>query len=106
MGLTYIDVRNELQRQTPALTLYRFVGVSTDAKPTILSDGTALPAGATFDERDTGYTFRFDGKAWQVLSASKPNVPGGLAPDLAGPVLEIRDLLTEIRDLLVDVIHS
>jgi hypothetical protein len=38
---------------------HRYVGVSGDTKPT-----TAVPAGSTFVERDTGHEFVWDGTAW------------------------------------------
>lgn len=40
-------------------TPHAYVGLSSDEKPT-----SAVPAGSTFIERDTGHEFIFDGSAW------------------------------------------
>ena len=39
----------------------RYVGLSTDTKPT-----AGVAAGATFDETDTGYRWVYDGSAWAL----------------------------------------
>jgi len=38
----------------------RFVGLSTDTKP------TDCPPGSTFEETNTGYRFVFDGSNWDA----------------------------------------
>jgi len=43
----------------------RYIGVSTDRKPTELEDGKQLPPGSSFLENDTRKIFRWDGFEWQ-----------------------------------------
>lgn len=45
----------------------RYVGLSTDTKPT-------PPAGSTFFETDTGYRYVYDG-SWQLLAMAGSDLP-------------------------------
>lgn len=50
---------------TRVSVLHRYVGLSTDTKPTV-----GVPAGSIFKVRDTDEVFEFDGTAWGGQSAS------------------------------------
>jgi hypothetical protein len=49
----------------PTQTIFRFLGMSGATKPTTAPDGSALPAGSSFDEEDTGNRWRWDGSFWK-----------------------------------------
>lgn len=56
----------------PALQLAdRQSGLSTDPKPTMASDGTALQVGAEWRATDTGLCFYWDGSLWQPVIFSQ-----------------------------------
>lgn len=73
---------------------YREVGLSTDAKPTLLSDGTGLPVpvGTEFREDDTGRSFYYDGSVWQPCTFPQK------LDQLIETNIAIRDLLQQLVD--------
>lgn len=69
----------------------RYIGSSTDTKPTVLADNKALPPGSSFLENDTGHIFRWDGFEWKHTEVS----------DEAVPLLQLILLeLTQLRELV------
>lgn len=76
-------------------TIKRFIGKSTDAKPTTVSQGADkqgeitpttnrdMPAGSTFFEEDSGNIWRWNGIEW-VLPAATENIQRHILEELFG----------------------
>ena len=45
--------------------VYKYIGTSADTKPT-----TAIPAGSTFYETNTGDLYQYDGSAWAIKASA------------------------------------
>ena len=52
-------------------TIKRYVGLSTDTKPTgDFANGETLPPGSSFLETDTGVIYRWSGEHWRAARVS------------------------------------
>jgi hypothetical protein len=60
-----IDRRSYVDGDAASGMRYRFVGLSTETKPTS-SSTPALAAGCEFYEQDTNRYFYFDGLSWRI----------------------------------------
>lgn len=73
----------------PLQTDARYVGLSTDTKPSLATDGSIIDVGSEYQETDTGVWYYWDGAAWQQTTfMQKFN-------QLVEVAVEIRDLLRE-----------
>ena len=72
-------------------TVKRFIGSSTDDKPT-----DEVPAGSSFLESNTGAIFRFDGRVWAASLQEH---------EYREYFQAIVGLLEEIRDVLIEGLH-
>lgn len=85
---------------------YRYVGFSTEAKPTTMPDGlTTLPAGASFEELNTGLVWIWTGSRWHI-----PEEVRLLAQERRDEVTArldaLRVVMEEVRDLLKMYLYS
>lgn len=67
-------------------TIKRFIGVTTDEKPT-----SEVPAGSSFLEADTGVVWRFDGRVW--MAAQGAEVLSNLVEVMVSLLVDIREVL-------------
>lgn len=102
------DIKREVDYAGLVFAGNRIIGLSTDTKPTTFIDGTALPAGTVFEQRDptdrgavpTVRLFVFDGTRWleRQADATESN---------ASILRELRDLnmqmLLEMRAVRIGV---
>lgn len=79
------DLKKLIESETPAFLRYRYEGLSTATKPATLPDGSALPAGAQFQELDTRpdqtspLLFSWDGTNWNEIDRRSTDASRQLA---------------------------
>lgn len=79
-----------------------YIGESLDAKPVTIV-GDTVPAGSTFEEMDTGKTFKWNGYDWSLETETQSPL---LLAEILNELRGIKAINQELRELHLAVAES